>query len=166
MEDLQTNAEPFRLLFVCTGNTCRSPLAEVIARKRVHELGWSQFEVASAGVGAFAGSPASGGSARTAALRGLDLSEHGATLLTHDLAQSADLVLTMSAGHLLPLIEWGLEGKAAVITAFAAGDEDGPMTAGVPDPIGGPDEEYAHTFDVIDDLVARSLARLEPMMSP
>ena len=51
---------PFRLLFVCTGNTCRSPMAEVIARRRVAELGWDRVDVRSAGVAAFDGSPASG----------------------------------------------------------------------------------------------------------
>ena len=52
-----------------------------------------------------------------------------------------------------------------MITSFAAG-EDADPGGGVPDPIGGPDEEYQQTFDVLDDLIARALARLEPVVKP
>jgi protein-tyrosine phosphatase len=141
-------------------------MAEVIARRRIEELGWSQIEVASAGVGAFDGSPASGGALRTADKNGLDLSDHASTLLTQAVVEVADLILTMSAGHLIRVIEMGAGDRAAMITGFAQGSEDGTASSGIPDPIGGPDSEYAHTFDVLDDLIAQALARLEPVVNP
>ncbi|MEM7415527.1 MAG: low molecular weight protein arginine phosphatase [Gemmatimonadota bacterium] len=157
--------EPFRLLFVCTGNTCRSPLAEVIARRLVSERGWNHVEIGSAGVAAFDGAPASGGSVRTAEANGLDLSRHASKALAARTLSDADLILTMSASHLFRVFEMGAGDRAAVITSFAAGEE-GEDVGGVPDPIGGPDEEYAETYRVLERLIEASLARLEPVLSP
>jgi len=164
--DRSTDTGPFRLLFVCTGNTCRSPMAEVIARHRIEERGWAQVEVRSAGVGAWDGSPASGGALRAAAASGLDLSGHASTYLTPELVESSDLILTMSAGHLSRALELGAGDRVTMLTALAEDLEDGAAAAGIPDPIGGPDEEYAATFAVLDDLIDRALSRLEPIVKP
>jgi protein-tyrosine-phosphatase len=157
---------PFRLLFVCTGNTCRSPMAEVIARRRLSELGWDQVEVASAGVAAYDGSPASGGAVRTAAANELDLSGHSATLLTEEEAGRADLILTMSMSHLMRVAELGAGERVALLTSFAGGTEGGDPSGGIPDPVGGPDSEYAETFDLLDALVSRVLERIAPAVKP
>lgn len=141
-------------------------MAEAIARRRIEELGWMHVEVASAGVAASPGSPASGGAVRTAGAEGLDLTGHASTPLTRALTEGADLILTMSSSHLLRVLELGAGDRAAVITSFAAGAEGTIDLTGVPDPIGGPDEEYAETFRVLDDLVARSLERIAPLVEP
>ncbi len=166
MDSHPNDPGPFRLLFVCTGNTCRSPMAEVIARRRITDFGWSRVEVRSAGVGAFDGSPASGGAVRAAEAHGLDLSGHSASLLTQEEVDGADLILTMSASHLMRVVELGGGDRAAMVTSYGGGGDEGAISAGVPDPIGGPDEEYSETFDLLNDLIARVLERLAPMVKP
>ena len=158
--------EPFRLLFVCTGNTCRSPLAEALAREGVRRLGWSHVEVASAGVAAASGAPASQGSSRAAARHGLDLAGHRSSPVTAAALERADLVLAMSPSHLGPLAVLGAGEKASLLTDFAAEVDSHDVPGSVPDPFGGADAEYEATYVLLERLVERALQRLAPMLAP
>ena len=159
--------ESFRLLFVCSGNTCRSPLAAALAERELTTLGW-RVEVRSAGVGAMWGAPASEGSRRAGARHGLDLSGHRSRPLDDELLGWADLILVMSPSHLARLDELGAGGKAALLDAFARGENGGEEDAGpgVPDPFGGDDQDYEDAYLMLEDLVPRALRRLEPILAP
>ena len=74
-----------RILFICTGNTCRSALAEGIARREAIERGLIDFDVSSAGTSAWNGSPASDGSLLVALEHGIDLSGHRARQLSREI---------------------------------------------------------------------------------
>ncbi|MDZ7780048.1 MAG: low molecular weight protein arginine phosphatase [Gemmatimonadota bacterium] len=152
----------YRLLFVCSGNTCRSPMAEAITRDILRTRGWEGFEVRSAGAGAFPGSPPSGGAVRAAAARGIDLADHRATLLTRREVEWADLILTMSRSHLMRVSDLGGGGRAALLPAYAEGRETAAETEGIPDPVGSSDREYDKTYERLEELVEKVLLRLEP----
>ena len=152
--------QPFRLLFVCTGNTCRSPMAEVIAQKRIEECGWKNVEVRSAGIAAFDGDSASIGALRAAEENGLNLSHHRATFLTPEVMTWADLILVMSRRHLEVVSELGASPVSSLITSFAVEREGRAVSESVPDPVGGTEREYLEAFQLIETLVNRTLERI------
>lgn len=146
-----------RLLYVCTGNTCRSPMAEVITRARAADRGFHGVRVRSAGTMAFEGSPASAGAHSAVKNRGLDLDRHAASRLGEDELEWADLVLVMSPSHLAAVETLG-RGRcyAEVITEFV-----GDLSGGVPDPFGGSDRRYRETCAELERLVEAVLDRLD-----
>src|SRR5690606_18848265 len=99
-----------------------------------------------------------------AARRGLDLSDHRSTPFDPELAEWADLILTMSPSHLEAIRRSGVGDRAALFGDFAAGEEG--AGAPVPDPFGGPEELYEETFQELERLVAETLDRLIPLFRP
>jgi len=145
-----------RILFVCSGNTCRSPLAEAVARKAFARAGLDVV-VASAGVSAMEGVPASESSARVARDHRLDLSGHRARLLNGEMVCGADLIVTMGRRHLetVGVIEPLALSYTRLMTDFCD-DVDGDVA----DPIGGDHETYERTYLTIAKCVEGMAERL------
>jgi len=136
-----------KILFVCSGNTCRSPLAEAVLKRMAAEAGRSDIEVSSAGTQAWDGSPASDGSMLVGMERGLDLSAHRSRQLTPGMLEEADLVLVMAPSHLSQAKEMYASANVHLLGGYAAGKGNAPA---VQDPFGGDLAAYRETADDIE----------------
>lgn len=146
-----------RLLFVCTGNTCRSPLAEALGRRIASERALGAIVTASAGTDAGEGAPASDGSLLVGLEHQLDLSAHRARPLTRELVAEADLVLAMGPHHLELIESLGGERKAHLLSSYATRNAS---QSPVSDPFGGDLADYRATFAELQSLLARVFDRV------
>lgn len=157
-EPFNTTSKRQSILFVCTGNTCRSPLAEVLCKRMLAErLGCAEtelsvrgFEIGSAGLAAVGGLPAAEEAQVIARELGVDLSQHHSRMISpemiRDAAEGGEIV-TMTTNHQRTLMQ--VVGEGTVLIRTLGDGED------IPDPIGGDRDVYRQCAETIQAHLQR-----------
>ena len=150
------------MLLVCSGNTCRSPMAEAMAKRMLAEqrgladedLPAAGLRVLSAGVAAMPGMPASPHAVEAMQRQGIDLSRHRSRILTPEMLHDADVVYTMTQGHRRAILEMMPSVEDKVFTLDPTGDVD--------DPIGMGATSYQRTAELIRRRLDQRLKEQQP----
>ena len=140
-----------KIMFICSGNTCRSPLAEGLFKKYLKENNITDIDVGSAGVGAFAGDGVSINSILVANNRGVDISSHRARNINPEHILTTDLFFCMSDSHKQVLSRHCNEEKIVVLN--------------VADPYGRPIEAYEECAKQLESQLPANLERIQKAVS-
>lgn len=164
---MEKDKEKFKVLFVCTGNSCRSPMAEGILKKMLSENKLDNFEVSSAGISTLDGAPPSLFAIEVAKARNVNLTQHRLRQLNKQILKEADLILAMSNEHLEHIKK--MDKKALEKTYllktfpqnhFTPNGDKSPNVSYIKDPIGGSLGDYEQCFLEIEKEIKRVFHQL------
>lgn len=150
-EDSLQRMSLVNILLVCTGNTCRSPMAEGLLKKRLSDrlgivedgLGDAGFRISSAGIAAMPGGAPSDEAVEIMQVSGIDIASHRSQMLNDRIVNEADLILTMTGSHRQMVVsQWPAVGNRVFVLGRGEGD--------IFDPIGMPQEYYEACAQQID----------------
>jgi protein-tyrosine phosphatase len=152
----------YNILVVCTGNICRSPMAEGMLKEKLPERLAGRVAISSAGTHALHGNRAQPHAIAVMQGLGIDISGHRARQLSGALVRSSDLVLVMEKFHLRPVKMKSMLSSVRVrmLTAYEANGEP----YDVPDPIGQPITAYEASAAIIDNCVKGVYAYLDTII--
>ncbi|HQO58430.1 MAG TPA: L-threonylcarbamoyladenylate synthase, partial [Candidatus Omnitrophota bacterium] len=154
-EDVDRITGKKTILFICTGNSCRSVMAEYLLRQALQDR--DGVEIQSAGTGVFLRSPASQETMHVLARRGIDASMHVSQPVTNVLLNQADLILVMTRTHRQQILERlpAVENRVYLLGEF--NDDPAVRQTGpdIPDPIGKPAEAYEGCLLFIQEAVEK-----------
>lgn len=146
------------VLFVCTGNTCRSPMAVGLLRKLA---GPDTYRILSAGTGASQGMPPSLYAKEVMEGEGIDISGHRSQMLDGNMLEEADTVLVMAETHRRRVTDWfrSSAGKVRLLREFDPVRDD-PDYPNIPDPMGQGKEAYVKCKEMIKRSLERAIHEL------
>ncbi len=142
------------VLFVCTGNTCRSPMAAGLLQHRLPSSLRVRVKIASSGTGALADMPATEFARQAARRAGFDISAHRSQPLSLPLLEWADLIVAMEPRHLSQIASLSPQARTRLMAP-----------EGVPDPIGGTLADYQKALKLMEENLPGLIQEIEALLA-
>ncbi len=153
------------VLFLCTGNTCRSPMAQVMLQRMLRDegVGEDKVKVVSAGLYASNGEPATIQAVKAMENRGLSLAFHRSRRLTPRMIDDAFLILGMTEEHkqAVLMLDAAASDKVFSLGEYVSSGAGDGVWQQVPDPFGQPLAVYEKTADVLESLLTQVVKKLK-----